>query len=239
MPRADGRANDALRPVRIETGYLKYAEGSCLIELGDTRVVCAATVEDRVPGFLKGSQSGWVTAEYGMLPRSGKERNAREAFRGQVSGRSSEIQRLVGRSLRAICETSALSERTIVVDCDVLQADGGTRTAAITGGYVALVQAFRGLVQQGALKNLPIIDSVTAVSVGIVQGEELLDLDYSEDCMASVDMNVVMTGRGRLVEVQGTAEGTPFSREQLGKLLDLAEKGIARLLEVQKQALAQ
>lgn len=238
MPRADGRANDALRPVRIQVGYLKYAEGSCLIELGDTRVVCAATVEDRVPTFLKGSQSGWVTAEYGMLPRSGKERNAREAARGQVSGRSSEIQRLIGRSLRAICETSMLNERTIVVDCDVLQADGGTRTAAITGGYVALVQALRGLVQQGALKSLPIIDSVAAVSVGIVQGEALLDLDYSEDCMASVDMNVVMTGGGRLVEVQGTAEGAPFSREQLGALLDLAEKGIAQLIEVQNQALA-
>jgi len=239
MPRADGRANDALRPVRISMSYLKWAEGSCLIELGDTRVLCAATVEDRVPAFLKGSQAGWVTAEYGMLPRSGKERSAREGMRGQVSGRSYEIQRLVGRSLRAVCETGSLNERTILVDCDVLQADGGTRTAAITGGYVALVQAMRSLVEQGALKALPLIDSVAALSVGIVQGEELLDLDYGEDCMASVDMNVVMTGRGRLVEVQGTAEGTPFSREQLGRLLDLAEKGIAHLIEVQKQALAQ
>ncbi len=239
MPRADGRANDALRPVRIHAPYLKYAEGSCLIELGDTRVVCAATVEDRVPAFLKGSHGGWVTAEYGMLPRSGKERSPREAARGQVSGRTYEIQRLVGRSLRAICETGALDERTIVVDCDVLQADGGTRTAAITGGYVALVQALRRLVDQGALKALPIIDSVAAISVGIVQGEELLDLDYKEDGSASVDMNVVMTGRGRFVEVQGTAEGTPFSREQMGRLLDLAQKGVAQLLETQKQALGQ
>jgi len=237
MPRANGRADDALRPVRIETGYLKYAEGSCLIELGDTRVVCAATIGDRAPGWMKGSGSGWVTSEYGMLPRSGKERNQRAFTLDRTPGRVFEIQRLIGRSLRAICEMRSLGERTIVIDCDAIQADGGTRTAAITGGYVALVLALRQLQQQGVFRTVPLLDSVAAVSVGIVQGEQLLDLDYSEDSMASVDMNVVMTGRGRIVEVQGTAEGNPFSREEMNRLLDLAQKGIAQLLEVQKQAL--
>ena len=237
MPRASGRANDALRPVRMETGYLRYAEGSCLIELGDTRVVCAASIEDRPPAWLKGSGSGGVTAEYGMLPRAGKERNARAATQDRIPGRAHEIQRLIGRSLRAICELRALAERTIVIDCDAIQADGGTRTAAITGGYVALVLALKQLQQQGVFRALPLLDGVAAVSVGIVQGEQLLDLDYSEDSMASVDMNVVMTGRGRIVEVQGTAEGNPFSREEMNRLLDLAQRGIAQLLEAQKQAL--
>ena len=239
MPRASGRADDALRPVRLETGYLKYADGSCLIELGDTRVLCAATIEDRPPAWLRGSGSGWVTSEYGMLPRAGKERNPRAATQERIPGRVHEIQRLIGRSLRAVCELRALAERTIIIDCDAIQADGGTRTAAITGGYVALVLALRQLQQRGVFRALPLLDSVAAASVGIVQGEQLLDLDYAEDSMASVDMNVVATGRGRIVEVQGTAEGNPFSREEMNALLDLAQKGIAQLLEAQKQALEQ
>jgi ribonuclease PH len=241
--RADGRAPDKLRPVRLELGYLKHAEGSCLIQLGDTWVVCSATVEDRVPHFLKGTETGWVTAEYGMLPRSGKERTQRD-LTGRGGGRIHEIQRLIGRSLRAVVETRALGERTVVIDCDVIQADGGTRTAAITGGYLALMQALRLMQEQGCFRIspgrpgvLPILDSVAAVSVGIVQGQQLLDLDFSEDSMASVDMNVVMTGAGRLVEVQGTAEGTPFTRQQMDSLLDLAAKGIREVSALQKQAL--
>jgi len=239
MPRSDGRANDALRPVRLTRGYLKYAEGSCLAEVGDTRVVCAATVEARVPHWLKGQDTGWITGEYGMLPRAGKERTSREAARGQQSGRTHEIQRLIGRALRAVVELRALGERTITVDCDVIQADGGTRTAAITAGYVALVDALRGMQEEGVLRALPVIDAVAAASVGIVQGEELLDLSYVEDSAASVDMNVVMTGRLHLVEIQGTAEGTPFSRAQMDRLVDLAQGGIERLVALQKEALGQ
>jgi ribonuclease PH len=237
MPRPDGRANDALRPVRLTRGYLKYAEGSCLVEMGDTRVVCSASIEDRLPPWLKGQQSGWITAEYGMLPRAGKERTPREATRGHQSGRSQEIQRLIGRSLRAVIELRGLGERTVTFDCDVIQADGGTRTAAITAAYVALVDALRGMQQQGAFRTLPLIDHVAAVSVGIVQGEELLDLAYDEDVAASVDMNVVMTGRLHLVEIQGTAEGTPFSRQQMDRLVDLAQSGIKQLITLQKEAL--
>jgi ribonuclease PH len=222
---------------------MKNAEGSCLIQLGNTWVVCTATIEDRVPPFLRGTETGWVTAEYGMLPRSGKERTARDPA-GRGAGRTHEIQRLVGRSLRAVVETRALGERTIIIDCDVIQADGGTRTAAITGGYLALVQALALMRERGHFRIspdrpgvLPILDSVAAASVGIVQGEQLLDLDFNEDSMASVDMNVVMTGGGRLVEIQGTAEGTPFTRQQMDSLVDLAAKGIKELTALQTEAL--
>jgi len=235
MPRAEGRANDELRPVTLARGFMKYAEGSCLVEMGDTRVICTASVEDRVPPFLKGKEVGWVTAEYGMLPRSGKERTPRETTR--PSGRSQEISRLIGRSLRSIVETRALGERTITLDCDVIQADGGTRTAAITGAYVALMEALEWMRSQRMFTKLPLIDSVAAVSVGIVQGEELLDLDYREDSTAAVDMNLVMTGSGRLVEVQGTAEGAPFTREQMDRLVNLGQMGIRRLTDLQKQCL--
>jgi ribonuclease PH len=238
MPRADGRAAHELRPVKIARSYLKYADGSCLIEMGETRVVCAASIDEAVPPFLKGKGSGWVTAEYGMLPRAGAERSPREAARGRQGGRTLEIQRLIGRSLRAVTEVRSLGERTVVVDCDVIQADGGTRTAAITGAYVALVDAIKSLQRRGVVRSLPLIDAVAAVSVGIVQGEMLLDLSYQEDSMASVDMNVVATGALRLVEVQGTAEGLPFTRQQMDQLLDLAQAGIKQLLDAQKAALA-
>jgi ribonuclease PH len=237
MPRTDGRVHDQLRPITITRGFLKSAEGSCLIELGDTWVICTASVEDRVPGFLRDSGGGWVTAEYGMLPRATTQRSSREAATGRVGGRTHEIQRLIGRSLRAVTDLSFLGERTIVLDCDVIQADGGTRTAAITGAYVALTDALRGLQERKILKSLPLLDSVAAVSVGLMQGEELLDLCYEEDYQASVDMNVVMTAGGKLVEVQGTAEGVPFERERLNRLLDLAEKGIRELIAAQQQAL--
>ena len=212
---------------------LKYAAGSCLMELGDTKVLCAATVEDGVPPWLRGRQSGWVTAEYGMLPAATPERSPRDRQRG----RSQEIQRLVGRALRAVVTLESLGERTIYLDCDVLQADGGTRTAAITGAYVALVDCLRGLKAKNAIKAMPVSDSVAAVSVGIVMGEEALDLNYEEDSMAAVDMNVAMTGGGRLVEVQGTAESAPFTRDALGRLLDFAAQGIAELTRLQQAAL--
>jgi len=237
MPRSDGRANDQLRPVKITRNYLKYAEGSCLIEMGETRVVCAASIDETVPPFLKGKGSGWVTSEYGMLPRAGTERSPREAARGRQGGRTLEIQRLIGRSLRAVTEVRSLGERTIIVDCDVIQADGGTRTASVTGAYVALVDALRSLQQRNIIRSLPLIDAVAAVSIGIVQGEMLLDLSYQEDSTASVDMNVVATGALRLVEIQGTAEGTPFTRQQMDQLIDLATKGIKQLLDAQKAVL--
>lgn len=237
MLRADGRNNDQLRPVNLTRDFIKYPEGSCLIEVGDTVVVCTATVEDNVPPFRRGSGGGWVTAEYGMLPRATKERTPRDATRGRQGGRTMEIQRLIARCLRSVVDLEALGERTITVDCDVLQADGGTRTASITGGYVALVDALRGMVGKGQLKSMPLLDSIAAVSVGIVQGEPLLDLAYSEDSMAAVDMNLVMTGAGRFVEVQGTAEGNPFSKESLDTLLRLGEKGIRELLAAQKKVL--
>jgi len=235
MPRADGRANHDLRPVSMATGYNKYAEGSCLIELGDTVVICTASVLPEVPRFMAGGQRGWVTAEYGMLPRAGSERTPRARL--QTSGRTQEIQRLVGRALRAVVDLDALGERTITLDCDVLQADGGTRTASVTGAYVALVEALKRLRTDGVFAKLPTFDALAAVSVGVVSGEVVLDLNYSEDSMASVDMNVVMTGSGKFVEVQGTAEGMPFTRERLDEMLALAGEGIKQLLSVQKKAL--
>ena len=238
MAREDGRANDEIRPVKITRGFIKYAEGSCLIEVGDTKVICTASVEEKVPPFLKGSGSGWVTAEYGMIPRSCLTRNIREAAKGQLGGRTMEIQRLVGRSLRSVFDLKAIGERTIWLDCDVIQADGGTRTASMTGAYVALADAAAWLKRENLVKKDPLTDILAAISVGIVSGEDMLDLRYTEDSAAAVDMNVAMTGSGKLVEVQGTAEGMPFSREKLNKLLDLAQKGINELFTIQKDALA-
>jgi ribonuclease PH len=237
MQRKDGRLPDALRPVRITPEYLPHAEGSALIDVGDTRVLCTVSVEERLPQFLRGTGSGWVTAEYGMLPRSTSERMSRDQTRN--SGRTHEIQRLIGRSLRAITDRNLLGERTLTVDCDVIRADGGTRTAAITGAYVALRQAVSKLLATGALAKQPLREAVAAVSVGIVKGIPLLDLCYEEDAAAEVDFNVVMTESGLLVEVQGTAEGQPFSRVKMDELLDLAERGVRELLEAQKQALAE
>ena len=236
MPRSDNRAPDELRPVRITPGVLAFAEGSALIEMGLTRVLCAATVEERVPAFLRGRGRGWVTAEYGMLPRSTIARTPREAtLAGRSAGRVYEIQRLIGRALRAVVALEELGERTVILDCDVLQADGGTRTAAITGAYAALYQALLGLTRRRVLPGLPLRGAVAAVSVGVVGGEALLDLCYEEDAVADVDFNVAMTDRGELVEVQGTGEGGPFSRATMDALLALAEKGIRRLLEVQQE----
>jgi ribonuclease PH len=223
--------------VTIERHYLKYAEGSVLISIGDTRVICSATVEEKVPPFLRNSGRGWITAEYALLPRSTRERTVREATRGRPSGRTQEIQRLIGRALRSVVDTAVLGERTIWLDCDVLQADGGTRTAAITGSFVALADALAGLVAAGTIPRLPLQDFLAAISVGLVDGELLLDLDFEEDSHASIDMNVVMTGSGQLVEVQGTAEKQPFSREEMAAMLDLAGEGIARLIAIQRQVL--
>jgi ribonuclease PH len=235
--RHDGRLPRDLRAVRIETGVLKYAEGSALIEVGNTRVLCAASLEMAVPQFLKNSGKGWVTAEYGMLPRATETRTQREAGRGRQSGRTVEIQRLIGRSLRSVVNLDRFGERTLWLDCDVLQADGGTRTAAITGAYVALAGAFRTMIERNLISTVPFCDAVAAVSVGVSGGRALLDLDYREDSTADVDMNVVMTGRGQLVEVQATGEERPFSRDRLNELLDLAWTGIERLLAMQREAL--
>ncbi len=235
--REDKRANDKLRPLKIIRGYNKYAEGSCLIELGNTKVVCTASKEDRVPPFLKGKGRGWITAEYGMLPRSCSQRIPRESTRGRVSGRTHEVQRLIGRSLRAVVDLKQLGERTIWIDCDVLQGDGGTRTAAITGAFIALVDCLDKLKKEGLLEKLPVCDYVAATSVGICAGDMLLDLAYSEDSTASVDMNVVMTASGKFIEVQGTAEQAPFSKTELDTLLNLAGKGIKTLIAAQKKAL--
>ena len=237
--RSGERAADQLRPVRITRGYTIHAEGSVLIEFGNTRVLCTASVEEKVPPHKRGSGEGWVTAEYGMLPRSTHTRSDREAARGKQSGRTQEIQRLIGRSLRTVFDLKKLGERTIQLDCDVLQADGGTRTAAITGAFVAAQDAVAGLIASGKLKDSPIIASVAAISVGIVQGTPLLDLEYTEDSACDTDMNVVMTGAGHFVEVQGTAEGAAFSRAEMDTLLALADKGIAELILLQQQALAQ
>jgi ribonuclease PH len=226
-----------MRPVRITTDYLVTAEGSALIEVGHTRVLCAASVEETVPQFLRGSGRGWVTAEYSMLPRATATRTPREVTKGRQSGRTLEIQRLIGRSLRTVVDSTALGDRTVVVDCDVLQADGGTRTASITGAYVALVEALRKLVKYGTLKSLPITQPVAATSVGILRGGALLDLCYEEDSSAEVDMNLVMTGSGRFVELQATAEKTPFDDAQLGQMVELARRGITELFEIQKAAL--
>ena len=237
MKRSDGRSSDQLRPVRLTPGFMAYAEGSCLIEMGETRVICTATIEEGVPRWLQGRQRGWVTAEYSMLPRSSPERVPREVNRGRPSGRTQEIQRLIGRSLRAVVDLHALGERSVTIDCDVLQADGGTRTASISGAFVALVQAVRGLQTQGVLLRSPLIDSVAAISVGIIGSTPCLDLDYAEDSQAQVDMNVVSTGAGKLVEVQGTAEEGSFDRSELDALLDLAQKGVDELTEAQRAAL--
>ncbi len=235
--RTDGRANNQLRAVKITTGYLPYAEGSVLIEMGNTRVICAASLEDRVPPFLRNSGQGWLTAEYAMLPRSTQQRTSRETGRGGPSGRTHEIQRLIGRSLRAVADMKALGERTITIDCDVLQADGGTRTAAITGAYVAFALAGKRLLKSGKVSRPLVTNQVAAVSVGIVGNTPLLDLKYDEDSRAEVDMNVVCTGDGRFIEVQGTAEREPFSRAQMDALLALAAGGIDYLIGSQKEAI--
>jgi ribonuclease PH len=236
--RSGGRAADALRPLRIERGYTRHAEGSVLIAFGATQVLCTASVEEKVPPHKRGSGEGWVTAEYGMLPRATHTRSDREAARGKQSGRTQEIQRLIGRSLRAVFDLSALGERTITLDCDVLQADGGTRTAAITGAFVAAHDAVQWLLAQGRIGASPIRDHVAAISVGLLQGVPLLDLEYSEDSACDTDMNVVMTGAGAFVEVQGTAEGAAFTRAQMDALLMLAERGIAELVHAQRAALS-
>jgi len=235
--RTAGRAFDDMRAVVLTPGAAKYAEGSCLIACGETKVLCAASVEEKVPGFMRGSGLGWVTAEYGMLPRATLTRTDREAAKGKQSGRTQEIQRLIGRSLRAVVDRKAMGELQIKIDCDVLQADGGTRTASVTGGYVALALAFKYLVKTGRLARVPLLDSVAAVSCGICAGQPLLDLDYKEDSSADVDANFVLTGAGRIVEIQGTAEQDPFTRQQLTDLLDLAQKGAEHLSALQKEAI--
>jgi ribonuclease PH len=235
--RSGGRSTEQLRPVRLTRGYTRHAEGSVLVEFGDTKVLCTASVEDRVPGFLRGQGRGWVTAEYGMLPRATHTRGDREAARGKQSGRTQEIQRLIGRALRAVVDLPALGENTIHIDCDVLQADGGTRTASITGAFVAVHDALGWMRGKGMIATLPVRDFVAAVSVGLVGGTPMLDLDYAEDSGCQTDMNVVMTGAGRFVEVQGTAEGEPFARAELDQLLALAGRGIAELVAQQRRAL--
>ena len=237
--RTDGRAPDELRPVRITPSFLPYAEGSVLIEMGNTRVVCAASLEDRVPPFLRNSGQGWLTAEYAMLPRATLTRTAREIGRGGPSGRTHEIQRLIGRSLRAVADMKALGERTITIDCDVLQADGGTRTAAITGAYVAVALASQQLLKAGKIQRSIVTDQVAAISVGIVGNTPLLDLKYDEDSRAEVDMNVVCTGDGRFIELQGTAEREPFSRAQMDELVALGTRGIETLVGIQKTVISQ
>jgi len=236
--RTQGRAADALRPVTITRRYTKHAEGSVLVAFGDTQVLCTASVEEKVPPHVRGTGAGWVTAEYGMLPRATHTRSDREAARGKQSGRTQEIQRLIGRSLRCVFDLEALGERTISLDCDVIQADGGTRTAAITGAFVAAQDAVSWLLGQGLIARSPIRDHVAAVSVGIVEGTPLLDLEYLEDSACDTDMNVVMTGSGGFVEVQGTAEGAPFTREEMATMLHLADKGIRELVAAQRSALA-
>ena len=226
-----------LREIEITRNYTKFAEGSVLMETGDTKVICTVSVEDGVPYFLRGKDRGWLTAEYSLLPGSTPSRSTREAARGKVSGRTKEIQRLIGRSLRAVIDLEAIGERTLWVDCDVIQADGGTRTASITGAYVALVDAVNTMIENNVIKESPLTDHLAAISVGLVNGETVLDLCYEEDFAAQVDMNVVMTSRGEVVEVQGTAEGDPFSREEMTELMDLAEKGINNLIEKQKECL--
>lgn len=235
LQRSGDRTTSEQRPVSIDSGFVTDAEGSALIKTGNTHVICAATVEDRVPPWMRGKGTGWVTAEYSMLPRSTKERVRRE--RSKIGGRTQEIQRLIGRALRSVTDLSALGENSILIDCDVLRADGGTRTASITGGYVALHQALQGLVDSGAIETVPLNDQIAAISVGVVDGEPVLDLDYNEDSAANVDMNVVMTGSGEFVEIQGTGEEATFSRSQLDSMLELAESGIQKLLAEQRKVL--
>jgi ribonuclease PH len=238
MIRLDGRAADQLRPIKITRNFIKYAEGSCLIEMGETKVICTASVEEKVPPFLKNSGQGWVTAEYGMLPRSCETRTQRDITKGQINGRSQEIQRLVGRSVRSVTDMTAFGERTIWLDCDVIQADGGTRTASITGAFIAFLDACAVLKKENIVKKLPYTDLMAAISVGVVMNEELLDLNYKEDSNASVDMNVVMTASGRIIEIQSTAEGAPFTRNRFNNLLDLATKGTGELTKLVKEKMA-
>jgi len=237
LKRIDGRKWDELRPIKITPGFLSFAEGSALIELGNTRVICTVSVDEKVPNFLKGEGTGWLTAEYSMLPRSGVSRSPRDSTLGRVGGRNQEIQRIIGRSLRAVTDLVKLGERTIIVDCDVIQADGGTRTAAITGSYIALRQAFQTLQNMGLISSIPLNSAIAATSVGVVHEYKLLDLCYDEDHQAAVDFNVVMTSKGEFVEIQGSAEGKPFDREMTDSLLSLAEKGIKQLFEIQQAVL--
>ncbi len=237
--RKDGRKLEELRPIKITTPYTKYAEGSVLIEFGETKVICTASVDERVPPFMKGQGKGWITAEYSMLPRATHVRNQREAARGKIGGRTMEIQRLIGRAMRSVVNLKALGERTITLDCDVIQADGGTRTTSISGAFVAMVLAMNKLVQSQHIQRLPITDYLASVSVGIVKEQGLLDLNYEEDSKAKVDMNVVMTGMGKYVEIQGTGEEAPFSRMELNVLLELAENGIEQIIEIQKNTLGE
>lgn len=237
--RDNQRRNDELRPVKMTVNYIKHAEGSVLIEVGDTRVICSATIEDKVPPFMRGEGKGWITAEYSMLPRATETRNVREASRGKVSGRTMEIQRLIGRALRSVVDLQGLGERTIWIDCDVIQADGGTRTASITGGFVAMALALGKLFKENAISTLPINDYLAATSVGLIGQEILLDLCYAEDSQAKVDMNLVMTGEGKFVEIQGTGEEEPFSLEELHTFLEFGKKGVLDLIEQQKSALGE
>lgn len=237
MKRIDGRNNEQIRPVKITRNYLKHAEGSVLIEMGDTKVICTASIDDKVPPFIKGTGKGWITGEYGMLPRSTEVRKPRESVRGRIDGRTMEIQRLIGRALRSIVDLEKLGEMTIYIDCDVIQADGGTRTASITGSYVAIVDAFYKLIQREKIKEIPLNGYIAAVSVGIKDGEAILDLNYAEDSTCQVDMNIVMTDKGEFIEIQGTGEESPFNRTQLQEMMELAEKGIGELIEIQKQSL--
>lgn len=237
MRRSDGRGPETLRPVKITRHYMKHAEGSVLMEMGDTKVICSASVEDRVPPFLRNTGKGWITAEYAMLPRSTHTRTSRDSLTGRGNGRTFEIQRLIGRSLRSVTDLNGFEERTIWIDCDVIQADGGTRTASITGAYVALVDAFKKMVKDGVIEKIPVKDTVAAVSVGKVDGRLLLDLNYEEDSRAEVDMNVVMTGSGKFVEIQGTAEESAFSKKELDALTMAARKGIRQLTSMQKRSL--
>lgn len=237
MTRPSGRAANQLRAIEIIPNYVKHAEGSCLVKFGDTHVLCTATVEEKLPGWMKGLGKGWVTAEYGMLPRSTHSRMDREAAKGKQSGRTQEIQRLVGRALRAVVDMPALGERQIKIDCDVIQADGGTRTASVTGGYVAMVEAMKHLVKIGAVPKLPLTDSVAAISCGIYEGKSVLDLDYAEDSAADTDANFIITGKGGIVEIQGTAEKDPFTQEQFLELLQLAREGCGELEKIQKSVL--
>jgi ribonuclease PH len=236
--RTDGRKPNQLRPLSITAGYIKTADGSVLIEMGDTKVICTAKLEERVPPFLRNSGKGWITAEYGMLPGSSQVRIGRESARGKIGGRTHEIQRLIGRSLRAVADLKSLGERSVWIDCDVIQADGGTRTASITGAYVALMEAMRRWLDRGVISTNPIKDAVAAVSIGMVDGKVLLDLCYEEDSKAEVDMNFVMTGSGKFIEVQGTAESAPFTRKQMERMSEIAQQGIKELLKAQKKVIA-
>lgn len=239
MERIDGRSNEQLRPVRITRNYTKHAEGSVLIEMGDTKVICTASVEEKVPPFVKGTGKGWITSEYGMLPRSTENRKPRESARGKVDGRTMEIQRLIGRALRSIVQLEKMGEISIFIDCDVIQADGGTRTASITGAFVALVDALNKLIELGKIKEMPIENYIAAISVGIKDGEIILDLNYAEDSTCKVDMNLVMTDKGQYVEIQGTGEDSPFAQEELVEMLRIGKAGVLDLIKIQKAALGE